>query len=611
MKRFKMKRFKLLSALAVTVMLLGVLAGCAQPAAAPAPAPAPAATAMPAPTTAPAPTQAPATTAAPTAAPAATAATALTAAPAASKTMTQTASATDTKYAAVDCKYGGEIKSIEAVDDNTVKFTLCSADVAFPSKVAFGSFAVHSEKQLQATGGGGTALVENPIGTGPYMFSQWVKGDSIILKANPNYWGPKPLAQTLIFKWSKEGAARLLDLQSGSVDGIDNPTPDDFAKITADKTLQLIPREALNVFYIGFNNTKKPFDNDKVRQAIAMGIDRQRIVDTFYPKGSAVAEYFTPCTIPGGCEGDPWYKFDAAAAKKLLADAGFPNGFDTDLSYRSVVRPYLPEPDLVAQDIQAQLKQNLNINVKLNVMESTAFLDAAQAGQVGLHLLGWGADFPDQTDFLDYHFGKGASKQFGAGYPDLWDVLSKAASSVDQAARNKLYAQANNLVKQHMPMVPVAHGGSAVAFKADVKGAHTSPLGNEQFQVMDPGGRNTMVFEQNAEPGSLYCSDETDGESLRVCLQVNESLLSYKLGGTAVVPGLAEKYEANTDLTEWTFHLRQGVKFSDGTPMTAKDVVMSYAVQWDAGNPLHKGRTGDFAYFSSLFGAFLNTPPAK
>src|SRR5450759_3571625 len=202
MKRFKMKRFKLLSALAVTVMLLGVLTGCTQPAAAPAPAPAPAATAMPAPTTATAPT----------------------AAPAASKTMTQTASATDTKYAAVDCKYGGEIKSIEAVDDNTVKFTLCSADVAFPSKVAFGSFAVHSEKQLQATGGGGTALVENPIGTGPYMFSQWVKGDSIILKANPNYWGPKPLAQTLIFKWSKEGAARLLDLQSGSVDGIDNPT---------------------------------------------------------------------------------------------------------------------------------------------------------------------------------------------------------------------------------------------------------------------------------------------------------------------------------------------------------------------------------------------------
>jgi ABC-type transport system substrate-binding protein len=529
----------------------------------------------------------------------------------ASKTMTQTASATNTNYAAVDCKYGGELKSIVAVDDNTVKFTLCNPDVAFPSKVAFGSFAIHSEKHLQETGGGGTALTENPVGTGPYMLSQWVKGDSIVLKANPNYWGTKAIADTLVFKWNKEPAARLLDLQSGSVDGIDNPSPDDYAKIAADNTLQLKPRAALNTFYIGFNNTKKPFDNEKVRQAIAMGVDRKRIIDNFYPKGSEVAEYFTPCAIPGGCEGDPWYKFDPVAAKKLLADAGFPNGFSTDLSYRSVSRPYLPEPDLVAQDIQAQLKKNLNIDVKLNVMESTAFLDAAQAGQIGLHLLGWGADYPDQTDFLDYHFGKGASKQFGTGYPDLWDVLSKAASNADQTARNKLYGQANNLIKQHMPVVPVAHGGSAVAYKADVKNAHTSPLANEEFYVMDPGGRGTMVFEQNAEPGSLYCSDETDGESLRVCLQINESLLGYKIGGTDVVPSLAEKFEPNSDLTEWTFHLRPGVKFSDGTPLTAKDVVMSYAVQWDAGNPLHKGRTGDFAYFSSLFGAFLNAPPAK
>ena len=448
----------------------------------------------------------------------------------------QTASNTDTLYSAVDCKYGGELKSIEAVDDNTVKFTLCQSDVAFPSKAAFGSFGVHSEKQLQASGGGGPQLVETPIGTGPYMIDKWVKGDSIILKANPNYWGGKVIPQQLIFKWNKEGAARLLDLQSGTVDGIDNPSPDDFAKIQEDTTLKLYPRDALNVFYLGFNDTKKPFDNEKVRQAIAMGIDRQRIVDNFYPKGSVVADYFTPCTIAGGCEGDAWYKFDPAAAKKLLADAGFPDGFETDLSYRSVFRSYLPEPDQVAQDIQAQLKQNLNITVKLNVMESTAFIDASQAGQVGLHLLGWGADYPDQTDFLDYHFGKGATKQFGAGFPDLWDVLKKAASTVDPAARIKLYAQANNLVKQHVPMVPVAHGGSATAYKADVKDAHSSPLGNEWFSIMDPGGRAQLTFEQNAEPGGLYCADETDGESLRVCLQINESLLAYKVGGTDVDP---------------------------------------------------------------------------
>ncbi len=280
------------------------------------------------------------------------------------------------------------------MDDNTVKFTLCQPDVAFPSKVAFGSEAIYLREAVAGHRWRGASPDGESDRHRPYMFSQWVKGDSVILKANPNYWGTKAIAPTLVFKWNKEPAARLLDLQSGAIDGIDNPSPDDYAKIQADNTLQLLPREALNVAYLGFNNTKKPFDNEKVRQAIAMGIDRQRIVDNFFPKGSSVAEYFTPCAILGGCEGDPWYKFDPAAAKQMLADAGFPNGFDTDLSYRDVSRPYLPEPALVAQDIQAQLKQNLNINATLNVMESTAFLDAASAGQLGMHLLGWIADYP-------------------------------------------------------------------------------------------------------------------------------------------------------------------------------------------------------------------------
>ena len=155
-------------------------------------------------------------------------------------------------------------------------------------------------------------------------------------------------------------------------------------------------------------------------------------------------------------------------------------------------------------------------------------------------------------------------------------------------------------------MVPVAHAGSATAFKAEVEGAHASPLGNEYFAVMELPGQDTLVWMQNAEPIGLYCADETDGESLRACEQVNESLLAYEVGGTAVKPALAESYEANNDLTEWTFHLRPGVKFHDGSDLDAQDVITSYEAQWDAASPLHTGRVGDFTYFSALFGAFKN-----
>jgi peptide/nickel transport system substrate-binding protein len=599
--------------LALIVPILAACGGTApasteQPTAAPAAQP----TAAPAaqPTAAPEPTTAPA---AATSAPAATAEATTGETIGGVKTdnglMVASVSACDAEYQGA--KYTGLFKEIAAVDPSTVKFTMCSPDPAFPSKVAFTSFAILPSEQIESTGGTG-AILEKPIGTGPYMIDSWSRGDNITLKRNDTYWGEKAKAGTLIFRWSAEAAQRLLELQSGTVDGIDNIGADDFETVKNDPNLQLIERPALNTFYVGFNNTYPPFDNEKVRQAIAMGIDRQRIVDNFYPPGSEVATHFTPCAIPNGCVGEEWYKFDPAAAKQLLADAGFPNGFDTVLNYRDVVRSYLPQPAQVAQDMQAQLKENLGINVTIEVMESGAFIDASSAGQLkGIHLLGWGADYPDQTNFLDYHFGEGASPQFGKKFDDITAALKEGASLADDASRKPAYEKANNALKQHVPMVPIAHGGSGVAYKADVKNAHTSPLGNEVFSVMTPGDRDTFVWMQNGEPAGLWCADESDGEALRVCNQALEGLLAYETGGTAPVPALATGCEPNADLTEWTCKLRQGVKFHDGSDLDANDVVMSYYVQWDAANPLHKGRDGSFTYFTSLWGGFMNSKPAE
>jgi len=519
----------------------------------------------------------------------------------------------DLMVVSADCDaegYTGLFKEIAAIDPMTVQFSMCAPDPAFPSKVAFSAFGIQPSEYLESTGGTGE-LLEKPVGTGPYIVESWNRGEELVYTKNANYWGEPAFADTLVFRWQTESAARLLELQSGTVDGIDNPAPDDFETISADSNLQLLPRPALNVFYVGMNNTYAPFDNVLVRQAIAMGIDRQRIVDNFYPAGSEVATHFTPCSIPNGCAGDEWYEFDPEAARALLAEAGFADGFETTITYRDVVRGYLPDPNIVAQDIQAQLLENLNINAEIVVMESGAFLEAADAGTIeGLHLLGWGADYPDMTNFLDYHFGAGSSDQFGAHIPELTDVLAQAASLAGDDARAPFYEQANNIIREQVPMVPVAHGGSGVAYLASVQNAHVSPLGNESFAKMD-SGKDTFVWMQNAEPISLYCADETDGESLRACEQTVESLLAYEVGGTAVEPSLATGCEPNEDLTVWTCTLREGVTFHDGSALDANDVVMSYVVQWDAANPLHVGNTGAYSYFSALWGGFLNAPPAE
>jgi len=572
-------RSRKLALLLSVVMLVGLIAGCAAPAA-------------------------------PASAPAAEQATATAEATEAAAEAAPAGPFEPMSLAADNCDYGGEFKSIEAVDASTAKFTLCYPDPAFPAKVAFSAFSINDADYLQATGGGGD-LIEKPIGTGPYKLVEWRRGDQIIFERNEDYWGDKASAQNLVFRWSPESAQRLVELQSGTVDGIDNPGPDDFATIQDDSSLQLPLRSGTNVFYVSMNNTYPPFDNERVRQALAMAIDRQRIVDNFYPPASSVATQFMPPSIFGYSEGQTWYDYNPEEAKKILTEEGVLPGFKTTITYRDVVRTYLPNPGVVAQDIQAQLA-DIGVEAQINVMESGAFLDAAAAGTIdGLTMLGWGADYPDATNFLDYHFGEGASKQFGAGFPDIWDALKEGRTKATAEERQPWYDKANELIKQHVPMIPVAHGGSGAAYKADVEGAYASDIGAEQFAKMNPGGRDTFVWMQNGEPPGLYGADETDGEALRAIEQVMQSLLAYDPKTGAVQPALASEWTASDDLTEWTFTLRDGVKFHNGATFDANDVVESYVVQWDASNPLHVGRTGDFTYFSGLFGQFLNAPPAQ
>lgn len=577
--------------LVAIVMVASVLLSACAPAATPAPTAAPVE-----------PTAAPAQ---PTAAPAQ---------PTAAVAQPTTAPASNFKpmvVSAPDCNYGtadspAKLKSIEAVDQYTVKFTLCSPDPAFASKVAFSVFSITNKDFLDANGGDSVKMSDAPDGTGPYMLKEWVRGDHITFTANPNYWGTPPLAKTLIFRWSSEASQRLLELQSGTVDGIDNPAPEDFATIAADPNLKLYDRGPLNIFYIGFNNTIKPFDNEKVRQALAEAIDKQTILSNFYPKGSLVADQFNPPEIkPGSTDGATWYKYDPTAAKQLLAEAGFPNGFETTLSYRNVVRAYLPNPKQVAQEIQAELAK-VGVTIHLKEMESAAFIDATAAGKEGFYLLGWNADYPDATDFVDYHFANANNKQFGTLFPDIVAEINAAATLSDAAARQTHYDKVNDLIKQHVPMIPVAFGASATAFKAAATGGHASPLGNENFAVVAPVQNDTLVFEQGGEPAALWCSDETDGETLRGCEAMYDALLSFKVGGVDVQPGLAEKWSANTDATEWTFNLRHGAKFASGKVLDANDVVATYDALWDASSPNHKGRTGSFEYFGTFFGAFIN-----
>ena len=172
-------------------------------------------------------------------------------------------------------------------DPETVVFELCGPDVAFRSKIAAPAFAINDtgwlESHIDPATSGAQAIVTEVNGTGPYRLESWNHGSEVSLARNDDYWGDAALNERLIVRWYDNPGQRFAELQDATVDGIDDVFPSTVAAVTDDVGLALQPRPGLNVSYLGFTNTFAPFDDERVRRAIAMGIDRQRMVDTLLP----------------------------------------------------------------------------------------------------------------------------------------------------------------------------------------------------------------------------------------------------------------------------------------------------------------------------------------
>jgi peptide/nickel transport system substrate-binding protein len=494
------------------------------------------------------------------------------------------------------------LASIEKVDATTVRFTLSRPDVTFLQKLAFPAFGMQSPANVQKCNGGGD-LLRNPVGTGPFKFVEWVPGDHITLQRNDGYWGQKPALETLTYRVIKEAPARLLELQAGAVDGVDNLSPDDIPAAQADPNLAVYLRPPFNIGYLGINRAHKPLDDVRVRQAIAMAVNKADLVKALYPPTAQTASQFVPPGIFGHTSGLEDWPYAPDQAKKLLAEAGYPNGFKTTLWVMPVSRGYYPTPDRVGEAIQANLAA-VGIQAEIVTYDWGIYLDKVFAGEADLFLLGWLADYPDATNFLDNFFGAGSDNSLGPKFPELVQMLQEAGSTTDQVKRQALYDKANRFIHDNLPAVPVVHNSSALAFRKTVKDVKPSPLNLESFLPVSVEGKDGLIFARSADSVGLDPVDESDLESVMVCAQITEPLVAFEPGTTKIVPALAERWEVSGDLRTWTFYLRRGVKFQDGTDLDADAVVFNFERWWDKANPYHVGHTGNFHHWSFYFGGF-------
>jgi len=493
------------------------------------------------------------------------------------------------------------IAKIEAVDELTVRFTLCAPDPAFTQKLAVTNFAVNDSGWLAAAIAD-DSLASTMNGTGPLALSAWEQGVQIVLKRNGSYWGDHAASERVVIQWEPESAARLLQLRAGTVDAADNMAPTDEASIAADASLALLTRPGFNTFYLNFNNRFAPVSDVRVRQAIALALDRQRIVDLFYPTGSTLATHVSPCVIDGACVGDARYAQDLPAARALLTKAGYPDGLDLTLSLRETPRAYLPDPVAVATDIQAQLAA-VGIRVTLDVQEAGGYIGKLLSGELrGASFSAALPDYPEAWNSLGIDFGSTSGPAHGDQYPRLVALLDEAQRESDPDARAALFAQINNEIRVQVPVVPIANGASLIAARAAVSGLVASPVAMERLASVRVEGSATFTWLQGGEPAGLYCMDEEDREAVRVCAQVMEGLYGYAEGGTATEPRLATGCSVSADGLLVECVLRSGVRFHNGARLDAGDVLDSFAAAWDCAHPLHVGRTGDFRGWSWIMG---------
>ena len=402
-----------------------------------------------------------------------------------------------------DLGLGSLIQGIERLDERRVRFRLREADATFLPNLAQAFGGIHSAEYADhlAQAGAQEEIARAPIGTGPFRFAGYRPDLTVRYRRFPEYWrrpageeggsgaagtDARPPIEGLAFSITPNAAVRLTKLKAGECHVMAFPGPADLDAVRADPDLALLSGEELNVAYLALNTTRPPMTDLRVRRAIGLAIDRRAIVEAVYGPAGRLARNPLPPGSWAFHDGLPEFAFDREAAARLLAEAGFPQGFETDLWFLPVSRPYNPNGRRVADMIQADLAR-VGIRVRLVTRGWAEYRAALYAGEPTAMLYGWTSDNGDPDNFMNVLLGCQAAAPGGANLARWCDPAYEAAIQAarrtdDRETRTRLYREAQVLFRDAAPWVPLAHTVVHVATRRTVTGFRMDPLGRHLFE---------------------------------------------------------------------------------------------------------------------------------
>lgn len=379
------------------------------------------------------------------------------------------------------------LQNIVVVDRATIQFVLKQPFAAFPAAIGSSFFGMASPAAIAKAGASYGTPAGIAVGTGAFIFKEWRTGDRILLEKNPNYWKPGlPKVNQLVIRFITDPAARLAQLRAGQIDFTVDLAPDQIKEIQNDANLTAIPRPSFNVGYLALNPSYKPLSDVRVRQAIAQAINKQQIVQAFWGElGKNTSHFIPPSLAEYQSKTITNYNHNPQKAKQLLATAGYPNGFDLELWYMPVSRPYFPTPKPIAEAFAADLSA-IGIRVNLKTKDWAAYIaDAKKKPGFQAFMLGWTADYSDPDSFYYPHFGPGSTEDLGGWKNDrLLQLLNQGRATGDKVARAKIYAEVDEILHREVVRLPIVHSQPLLAKRKNIEGWIPSPLGSESFEAV-------------------------------------------------------------------------------------------------------------------------------
>ncbi len=364
------------------------------------------------------------------------------------------------------------VSSVTAVGPDTVRITVRQPTPNLLTNIGgFKGMAIVSRENVESG-----QIATHPVGTGPFAFAGSKSGDSITLKANPNYWGGAPAVSGVTFKFISEPSTALSALQAGEIDWTDSVPPQRVDELAGDESIELGVTPSSDYWYLALNEARAPWNDVRVRQAVAYAIDRGAIVQaTSY--GTATANQLA---IP---EGSPWYtvydryRRDLDKAKRLLQQA---NLADQDLDM--LVTSEYPETVTAAQIVAANLEP-LGINVKIRTVDFATWLDEQNNGHFDMLMMGWlGNIDPDDFYYAQHHTG-GKSNAQKFSNPDVDRLLDAGRTEVNREARKDIYARAATIIADQVSYIYLYNPSVIQAWSARLSGYQARQDGAIRFRT--------------------------------------------------------------------------------------------------------------------------------